>query len=168
MKKLILIAAAVMLAAMSASAQGNKAFEKGYRGSVGVGGNVSVTKGWPNSAVELTTSHGYSFGDGMYVGAGVGFNLDMSGVDVGIPVFLDVKYNLVDWKLSPYIDCRMGMEFMTYENLDYGFLASPGIGFDYRDMSLRVGYKCVAGAVNIPKNGYFKLNIISLSAAINF
>lgn len=168
MKKLILTAVAVLFATMGVSAQGSKAFDKGYRGSVNAGGDISVTKDWPNTSIEFTTSHGYSFGDGMYIGAGIGLNLEMSGNDVGIPVFFDVKYNILDWKLSPYIDCRMGVEFMTYDYMKCGFMASPGMGFDYRDLSLRVGYKCLAGAVNSARGSYFKLNIISLSAAINF
>jgi len=170
MKKFLLLILTVF-AAMTVSAQGSRAFEKGYRGNVSLGGNISVTRGWINNSVELTTSHGYGFGDGMYVGGGVGLNVSFNDY-AGIPVFFDVKYNILDWKLSPYVDYRMGMEVMIVDDLGYAFIASPGIGFDYRKMSFRVGYKCEAGRVNDWNEGpvvtLFKLHTISLSAAINF
>lgn len=170
MKKMILTAVAVLFASVAVSAQGSHAFEKGYRGNVSVGGNISVTKGWQSHSVELTTSHGYSFGDGMYVGGGIGVDVNFSGDYSGIPVFLDTKYNIVDWKLSPYVDCRMGMEAFVGED-GLAFIASPGIGLDYRRLSLRVGYRCEAGrAYGDSANTYvfFKINTISLSAAVNF
>ena len=160
MKKLILMTVVLLFSGMALSAQGSRAFEKGYRGTVNIGGEISVTKGWPQNSVGLTTSHGYSFGDGMYLGGGLGFGIDMGGDYASIPVFFDAKYNIVDWKLSPYVDCRVGMELYV-DGGECAFMASPGVGFDYRMMSFRVGYKCKAG------NG-FKLNAVSLSVAVNF
>ena len=171
MKKLYLIAVALVFTAISINAQGTLAFEKGYRGNISLGGNISVTKGWLSNSVELTTSHGYCFGDGMYVGGGVGIDINFRDY-ASIPLFLDAKYNIMDWKLSPYIGCRMGMELLYVDDTGIAFIASPGIGFDYRRLSFRFGYRCEAGRVNDWENGpittYFKLHTLSLSAAINF
>lgn len=160
MKKIISIAFAILLASVAMSAQGSHAFEKGYRGNVSLTGNIGVNKGLINNSVELTMSHGYSFGDGMYVGGGVGLNVSFNNY-VGVPVFLDMKYNILDWRLSPYVDCRVGMEVLCDNENELTFMASPGVGFDYRKMSFRIGYKCEAGS-------YFKLHTISIGTAINF
>ena len=53
MKKLILTAVAVFFATMGVSAQGSKAFDKGYRGSVNAGGNISVTKDWVTECMSV-------------------------------------------------------------------------------------------------------------------
>lgn len=160
MKKIISIAFAILLASVAMSAQGSHAFEKGYRGNVSLTGNVGINKGQINNAVEFTTSHGYNFGDGMYIGGGIGLNVSFHDY-VGIPVFLDMKYNIIDWKLSPYIDFRIGMEMLCEDNNELSFMASPGLGFDYRMMSFRIGYKCNGGE-------YFKLHTISIGTAVNF
>lgn len=113
------------------------------------------------NSVEFTTSHGYSFGDGMYVGGGIGLNAELGGDYAGVPVFFDMKYNIVDWKLSPYVDCKAGAEVMLGEGARSAFIISPGVGFDYRKLSLRVGYKCEASSI-------YELHTMSLSFGINF
>lgn len=163
MKKVILSAVAFFLAAMVMSAQESHAFEKGYRGNMSVGGDISVTKGWTDNFVGLTTSHGYSFGDGMYMGGGIGLNLEFGGDYVCVPLFFESRYNIVAWKLSPYVDCRVGFEAILPggDGSAIAFMASPGVGIDYRRLSYRVGYHCMAG-------NSFKLHTISLSLAYNF
>ena len=79
---------------------------------------------------------------------------------VDIPVYLDMRYNILDWKLSPFVDCRVGTSIMGDAEA-LAFMASPGVGFDYRKMSFRVGYKCEAGWA-------FKLHTISIGTAVNF
>lgn len=153
------MAATILLSAAMVSAQNSHAFEKGYRGNVSLTGNIGVSRGFTNNAVELTTSHGYSFGDGMYMGGGIGLNVGMSDY-MAFPVYFDMKYNILDWKLSPYVDCRAG--FVVWGDAEgLSFMASPGIGFDYRKMSFRVGYKCDAGYA-------FKLHTISIGVSFNF
>lgn len=159
MRKSVLILALLLLATLVTSAQNNRAFEKGYRGNVSLTGNVGINKGFINNGIELTTSHGYNFGDGMYMGGGVGLNISMNEY-VDVPVFFDMKYNILDWKISPYMDCRLGAVIMADADT-FAFMVSPGVGFDYKKMSFRVGYKCEAGYA-------FKLHTISLGASFNF
>lgn len=61
----------------------------------------------------------------MYMGGGIGLNINFDGY-ASIPVFLDMKYNIFDWTLSPYLDCRVGMEVLSAG--DYlAFMALPGV-----------------------------------------
>ena len=57
MKKIVLIAFAVIFTAATMSAQSGKAFEKGYRGNVSLTGNIGINKAFFNNGIELTTSH---------------------------------------------------------------------------------------------------------------
>lgn len=159
MKRIISMAIAILIASVTMSAQGSHAFEKGYRGNVSLTGNIGVNKGFMNNGIELTTSHGYNFGDGMYVGGGIGLNASMSDY-FDIPIFLDMKYNVLDWKISPYVDCRVG-SVIWGDGECLVFMASPGVGFDYRKMSFRIGYKCEAGYA-------FKLHTVSVGTSVNF
>ena len=71
----------------------------------------------------------------MYMGGGIGLIINFDGY-ASIPVFLDMKYNIFDWTLSPYLDCRVGMEVLSAG--DYlAFMALPGSGFDYHKISFR-------------------------------
>lgn len=157
MRKLVLVVVSLLLTTLVSYAQSSHAFEKGYRGNVSLTGNIGISKGLSHNGIELTTSHGYSFGDGMYMGGGIGMNIVNDCVN--FPVYFDMKYNLLDWKLSPYMDCRVGVTIAGEDGIP--FMASPGVGFDYRKMSFRVGYKCEAGW------GY-KLHTVSIGTSVNF
>lgn len=159
MKKFILLVSALLLTNMAVMAQSSMAFEKGYRGNISLTGNFGVNRHLINNGVEITTSHGYSFGDGMYIGGGIGVNLSMNNY-MDIPVYFDIKYNITDWKLSPYVDCRTGFVIWG-DTAELAFMASPGVGFDYRKMSFRTGYKCEAVS-------NFKFHTISVGISVNF
>ena len=173
MKKLVLVLC-VALITMSVSAQESFSYRKGYRGDVSLGGSVGVTKGVRNDAFSFSTIHGYSFGDGVFVGAGVGVNL-LTTDQVTIPVYVVGKYTFLDNNITPFVDCRVGAEAVVY-NLDKGraFIVSPAIGVDLGRFSIRAGYLCEAGRYSYydksnPGNVTpFKLHSVTVSAAVAF
>lgn len=96
--------------------------EKGYHGfieggyAVNLGGTVSVN--W----AEINTIHGYQATPNLFVGAGVGFHF-MPGVKAGvidgtphwkrdskmeIPVFADFRWTILNKKVTPFVDLRLG------------------------------------------------------------
>lgn len=176
MKRLFVILFAVSFC-ISVFAQSSP-FDKGYRGNLSLGGNIGITKGIVYNSAGITTSHGYSFGDGVYLGAGLGCNMLFAG-GVTLPVFIDAKYNIVDWTLSPFVDCRLGGEMIFTDNGDGGALVvNPGFGVDFNRFTFRVGYLCEAGSQTLSYNwgGYeveaakvhSKLHSMTVSFAINF
>lgn len=170
----------LVLAAVSASAQRNHSYETGYRGNVAFNSSFGVNRGFVNNSYGLTTSHGYSFGDGTYIGAGTGFSaLFLEGL--AIPLFLDAKYNILDWKVSPFVDFRAGLQAVFSSDIEYcglTMLASPGIGVDLGRFTVRAGYQCDAGRVSVKYTDHlnnteygrmkFKLHAITVSFAVNF
>lgn len=176
MKRIIAVLfALIMAASLSFAQQSGHSFSKGYRGNISLENNIGVTKGIFWNSFAFTTSHGYSFGDGLYIGAGTGVSLQLTK-EVAIPVFIETKYNIVDWKVSPFVDCRLGGEGILDMNggAGAGLLVSPGIGADFHRFTLRIGYMCETGRFR-PDNGvyesiesFFKLHSITASVAFNF
>lgn len=179
MKKLFLMTILALMT-LSASAQRSFSYEAGYRGNVAFNGSFGVNNGLVNNSCGLTTSHGYSFGNGAYIGGGAGFSaMFLDGL--AIPVFVDAKYNILDWKVSPFVDFRMGLEAILSEYIEYSgmaFLASPGIGVDMGRFTVRAGYQCDAGKASVSfSDGFngteygrmrFKFHAITVSFAVNF
>ena len=173
MKKLVLVLC-VAIIGVSVAAQEGFSFRKGYRGDVSLGGSVGVTKGVRNDAFSFSTIHGYSFGDGVFVGAGVGVNV-LTTDQVTIPVYVVGKYTFLDNNITPFVDCRVGAEAVVY-NLDKGraFMVSPAVGVDLGRFSIRAGYLCEAGRYSDydksnPGNVTpFKLHSVTVSAAVAF
>ena len=89
------------------------------------------------SRTTLFTSHGYSFGNGAFVGMGTGVIMDFAG-QCTIPLFADFKYSFLNKTVSPFIDYKMGISLydMAYTSL----YVSPSVGFDIGRFSLSVGY----------------------------
>lgn len=144
MKKLLLIIYLLGIC-LAVSGQENNVFKKGYRGDVSMGGIIGVNKDVRNDAVSLSTTHGYSYGDGFYIGAGAGVNILFSE-GVNIPVFAVGKYNFIDNNISPFVDCRIGAEILIQdEDSGIAFITSPGFGIDFRKLTLRAAYLCEAG-----------------------
>ena len=113
----------------AAQDKGNALTQKGYVGNVG----LSITPCMGLGA-DVTTAHGYSFGNGLWMGGGVAicFFSDIDGT--WMPVYTGVKYTFMkDEKISPFLDCRLGC--MT--NLDDTFLMfNPGFGVDIDRFSI--------------------------------
>lgn len=172
MKKFLTVLLSIVLAATAMNAQpAGHSFKKGYRGNISLGGSYGVTKGISWNSVSFSTSHGYSFGDGIYLGVGVGMNFQMSE-EFNVPVFIDAKYNIIDWKLSPFVDCRLGGEYIFDDEGGFGpgIIVSPGIGVDFHRFTLRIGYMCEAGRYKPYESASFafKLHSITTTIAFNF
>ena len=139
MKKILIVITIGLLTAISMDAKGegkNLYYEKGYLGNVAVGGTIGLDYDF-GARTTLFTSHGYSFGNGAFVGMGTGVIMDFAGQRT-IPLFADFKYSFLNKTVSPFIDYKMGISLydMTYTSL----YVSPSIGFDIGRFSLSVGY----------------------------
>ena len=133
MKKIIadvavIIFSVVTATGVSAEEKGNALAEKGYVGNVG----MSVTPCLGLGA-DITTSHGYSFGNGLWMGGGLGISFT-SDYGIFVPVFTEVKYTFMkNDKVSPFLECRLGC--MT--DLDKTFMTcTPGFGVDINRFSI--------------------------------
>ena len=120
-------------------------------GKPGYAGNISFAIGKDfihGSTVDLLTSHGYSFGNGLYLGMGTGvttnlYAADMGGVDalITIPLFADVKYSFMNKRVSPYIALKTGIGVLSGDVVFPPCLyVAPSIGVDIGRFSLGITY----------------------------
>ena len=88
--------------------------EGGY--SLNTGGTISVN--W----TEINTIHGYQATPNLFIGAGVGFHFmpEFKGTEIDgkpnwkrdskmeIPLFADFRYTILNKRITPYLDLRLG------------------------------------------------------------
>lgn len=128
--------------------------QKGYRGFVDVEYYLTIDAR-SKSRFGFSTSHGYQVLPYLYVGAGVGmqFITDMLDPSEGvwsykrktfmpIPVFADVRMDLLKNKISPYLDVRAGKVF---GDKAFGLMFNPSVGCRYElnkniALNLSLGY----------------------------
>ena len=96
-----------------------------------------------DSFCVFSAVHGYSFGNGLYVGGGIGLGFDTVYADktsVIIPVFAEVKYSFLDKFDSPFVSVRLG-EYADCTNYGLGFYFNPAVGVDLGRFNLKLGYE---------------------------
>lgn len=115
-------------------------YDRGYRADVQVGTVVDEFY----TVFSLSTSHGYSFGNGLYVGGGVGLYVTPIEIDgyktrYQIPIFAEIKYSFLDRTVSPFVDLKAG-GFYDYTLGGTGYAIRPSIGVDIWRFSISIGW----------------------------
>ena len=121
----------------------NVGYNRGYR--------ADIELSWANKSVwGITSSHGFSFGNGLYVGGGAGFGAELTkqadtpeskrNASYFVPVFADIKYSFMKTLASPFFSLRGGA-IADITNLGVRTFASPAVGIDIARFSLKVGYE---------------------------
>ena len=125
--------------AVSAQNRKNASHVMGYSPSVEAG--VSLNEYY--TVPYVTTSQGYCFGNGLYIGgvAGVSFNsAEINGKSsrVLIPLLAEIKYSFIDRLASPFIGLKGG-GILDCTALGIGYIVRPYVGVDIWRFSLNVG-----------------------------
>lgn len=148
MKTAKFLIAACLVACLSAAAYAqpkNSSYKKGYRADVELGTSIYSNAHPVKLGYTVSTSHGYCFGNGLYVGGGTGIFYDSSMAHstnkkyvCSLPVFADVKYSFVDKGASPFFELKGGGYF-DYTDCGTGYFVRPAIGLDAKQFSISVG-----------------------------
>ena len=157
----------------------NVGYRTGYRADVELSWNS--LKCW-----NISSSHGFSFGNGLYVGGGVGFGavltkMEQNAKSIGsestqqpestwnakyyIPMFADVKYSFMKSFVTPFVDLRGGA-IADITDSGASLFINPAIGVDIARFSLKIGYEHQLGCLGSLDNT--KVNIVKLSVAYTF
>lgn len=135
MKKTIISAIVAMSAIVGttyASAQEkNSWYKKGYSFDV----ELSTAREFDQNI--FSTSHGYSFGNGLFIGGGAAFEYNVDDDKYMTPVFTEARWSILNKTISPYIDARVG--YMIIDNHKNSFYFSPTIGLDIWKFSAFIG-----------------------------
>ena len=108
----------------------------GYKGFIDLGYTIGVGF-WSIDRLELSTSHGYQFNPYLYVGGGVAANYYFDAESFGLPFFAHVRGNILNNKISPYVDFRIG--YSPLEDVR-GFYMAPSIGCKIYSFNVSLGY----------------------------
>ena len=125
----------------------NPGYHRGYR--------ADIDLSWAHKSVwGITSSHGFSFGNGLYVGGGAGFGAELTkqadtpesnwNASYFVPVFAYIKYSFMRTLASPFVSLRGGA-IADITNLGVRTFASPAVGLDIARFSLKVGYEYQLG-----------------------
>lgn len=182
-----------ILLVMPVSAQTSHSFKKGYHGSVELGAaavNGQIQQGFvkssterytedqiqPGEMIRLSTVHGYSWGNGVILGAGLGYSFELLDNAQYASIFADAKYNLKDSSASPFLEGRLGYHFCTnaFRYDTQGMLVSVAGGVDFGCLSARLGYEYSPLKQNYRtdlggfQRYYYLMNQFFFSLAFNF
>lgn len=147
MRRLLLSLVSIAMLCISTSAQ-NALYKSGYYGNIelDLGSTFGFSADAPDRGLNagVLTSHGYSSGTGLYVGAGAGliFNTEHYSY-ISVPVFADIKYSFVDNDFSPFVSCKIGT--VINEELGAGVYCAPSVGVDMKRYSVFLKYDCGTG-----------------------
>ncbi|MBQ2435734.1 MAG: hypothetical protein II269_06345 [Bacteroidaceae bacterium] len=139
MKKIFMtLALALGILSVDAQAKDYVDYERGYRADIAVSTSIS-------EQYTLSTSHGFSFGNGLYVGGGVGFTAEtfLNFEDAPhylVPLFADVKYTFLNKRVSPFVSARVGGVFNTEYKMNR-MLINPMVGINVRHFTIGLGYE---------------------------
>lgn len=141
----------------------NVGYDRGYR--------ADIELSWANKSVwGITSSHGFSFGNGLYVGGGAGFGAELIKNPVAaasiadnvidpeysytpesnrnasyfVPVFADIKYSFTKTLAAPFVSMKGGA-IADITNKGIRTFANPAVGLDIARFSLKVGYEYQLG-----------------------
>ena len=116
-------------------------YEQSYKGNVELSCGVKDT--W-----SFLSSHGYSFGNGLYLGGGSGFSAEFlpeydSNPRVLLPLFADLKYSFCNSVVSPFVGVRAGgYAHVNSEEVEgVRVFVNPAVGLEIKRFSIIIGYE---------------------------
>lgn len=97
----------------------------GYRGFVEAGYTLGVGEYGEDRATLLTT-HGYQINPYLFVGAGSGINafLKKHTTFWSVPIYADLRINLINHSICPFVDLKFGYSVADIE----GIYLCPSVG----------------------------------------
>jgi len=141
----------------------NVGYDRGYR--------ADIELSWANKSVwGITSSHGFCFGNGLYVGGGAGFGAELIrnteamanvadevidpeysytpqsnwNASYFVPVFADIKYSFTKTLATPFVSMKGGA-IADITNKGIRTFANPAVGLDIARFSMKVGYEYQLG-----------------------
>ena len=172
MKRILTIICAIAFSGAARSAQNNADTIRAYMVNVGYdrGYRADIELSWANKSVwGISSSHGFSFGNGLYVG-GAGFGAELTKNPVAaacvadnvidpeysytpesnwngsyfVPVFADIKYTFTKTLVAPFVSMKGGA-IADITNKGLRTFANPAVGLDIARFSLKAGYEYQLG-----------------------
>ena len=112
MKRILTLAITACLCASAMAQSEFRDRHMAYKGFADIGLGSTFTNGESATTFTLTTSHGVQLNPNAFIGAGIGVNLATTSITDGstviCPIFAQARYNILNTRISPYIDFKGG------------------------------------------------------------
>lgn len=95
----------------------------GYKGFIDFGYTFDLSD-YDAAKIEFMTSHGYQFSPYFYLGAGIGLHYYTGIEDISVPLFANVRANMMTGNVTPFVDGKIGYSLGEVD----GFYFSPSLG----------------------------------------
>ncbi|MDE7410765.1 MAG: hypothetical protein K2M94_01845 [Paramuribaculum sp.] len=116
--------------------------QKGYRGFADIGYGVGFGSDVNIDRIELFTSHGYQVCPYFYAGGGVGLVKYIESRVIGFPVFADLRTDILNNWISPFVDVKVGYSLADIEGLYFAPSVGCRMGLSQKvGLHLSVGYE---------------------------
>ena len=96
----------------------------GYRGFFDVGYTCGTSSWVGTDRLEFNTTHGVQFSPYFFFGIGMGVHRFYDSGFTEIPVFWDFRADIVNYKISPFVDFKVG--YTVYDR--QGLYLAPTVG----------------------------------------
>ena len=96
----------------------------------------------------VTISHGYSFGNGLWMGGGIGLLWPLEDVP-SLPLFVESRYTFYMDKVNPFVACKIGV-VLWHSDDSLGYF-TPSFGIEYDRWSFFVSYDSMSSLTNTVK-----------------
>ena len=129
--------------------------EAGYKGIVEAGYTVGVGN-FGEGRISFMTAHGYQVNPYFFAGIGAGVNYFTDSEAWGVPIFADLRANILNNSISPFIDLKIGYSILDAE----GFFFSPSVGCRFAigersGLNISVGYEMQKAEMTWYYAGYY-------------
>lgn len=94
-----------------------------YKGFFELGGAIGIGD-YGDGVFTASTTHGYQFNPYFFLGAGIGADYHFDWETLFIPIFADVRANIIDGKVTPYVGMKVG--YSIFDGI--GFYFNPNVG----------------------------------------
>lgn len=145
----------------------NGNIKTGYRGFIDL--DWSSSKGFITGAYSIgaTTSHGYQIVPQLYIGVGAGVNYYYKGTAVNLPIFADIRTDIINAQATPFVDVKIGYSLLDCE----GLYLSPSLGCRIslgNTMGLNIGVGYTLQKYKYVPYDYIKISSINVKIGIDF
>lgn len=142
----------------------NHYHKKGYVGNVELTAGATFDTAIAETGVQ--TTHGYSYGNGLFTGFGAGcsFRFDAPS-NFAFPAYVDFRYSPVDGGVSPFVDLKLGTIWHLGDE-GSGLFVSPSFGLDISRYSFFIRYQYVSE--KYAESAVSPYHYISFGASVSF
>jgi len=132
--------------------QGNKLspLKRGYSGDVSSGFFAGEVWG-----ADILTTHGFRFNPNLFIGLGTGVRFSDYAYTVSIPVFVDFRYDVLKYKISPFIAVKSGVSIDLEHTIATGFYGAGDVGCRFGRFYVSTGFETARAGDECTSRNYY-------------